>query len=307
MRKSRFLTLMFSIIPGVGHMYLGLVGRGAAILVGFLAWSFVSIFGIYGIRGGSYWSGGVLPALLLAPLPVIWLFGVFDAFNECNRINYWAGASATAAHEAENPGSNPQAPGPFAAPTGTANAAPTVPESAVPAALSAVMPERPAAFWLVLCSLIPGAGHMYLGWQRRGLELMSMFFAAVYLTYSLNLNLFLFTLPVIWFYSFFDALQLSSAKPAPQQEPHSWWFSWNQRYVGYGCVAIGSVILFDRIVSPLVSFDYRIIHMMRSGIVVALFIGGGLRLILGKPIKRPGSATPADAEIQSPDEEVEPR
>lgn len=58
-------------------------------------------------------------------------------------------------------------------------------------------------FIFFLSALIPGAGHMYLGFMKRGLLLMTVFFVDIGL--SMILNGFLVFMPVIWFYCLFDA------------------------------------------------------------------------------------------------------
>ncbi len=54
-----------------------------------------------------------------------------------------------------------------------------------------------------LFSVFPGAGHMYLGLQRRGLQLMAGFLFSIYILDTLRLTLFLFIVPIIWCYAFF--------------------------------------------------------------------------------------------------------
>jgi hypothetical protein len=64
-------------------------------------------------------------------------------------------------------------------------------------------------------SLIPGAGHMYMGLMNRGLHLMTLFFGTLYLSNLLpagaGMNeLWTVTVaPIVWFYSFFDSLRIS--------------------------------------------------------------------------------------------------
>ena len=58
-------------------------------------------------------------------------------------------------------------------------------------------------FLFFLSSLIPGAGHMFLGFMKRGLLLMTIYFIDIGL--SMILNGFLVFMPVIWFYCLFDA------------------------------------------------------------------------------------------------------
>lgn len=68
-------------------------------------------------------------------------------------------------------------------------------------------------FLTFLFSLIPGAGHMYLGLMKKGVSLMLAFGAVFTLCNFLNIGLINFILPVIWFYCFFDTLTLSRFDP----------------------------------------------------------------------------------------------
>lgn len=61
-----------------------------------------------------------------------------------------------------------------------------------------------------LFALWPGAGQMYLGYMKRGVSLMGIFCLLISITGFLNLSFLFFLLPVIWFYAFFDTLNLRS-------------------------------------------------------------------------------------------------
>ncbi len=54
-------------------------------------------------------------------------------------------------------------------------------------------------------SLIPGAAHMYIGLVKRGLVIMLAFVASIAIPAICNLPVLLVVMPVLWFYSFFDA------------------------------------------------------------------------------------------------------
>ena len=56
-----------------------------------------------------------------------------------------------------------------------------------------------------LFSLIPGAAHMYIGLVKRGLVIMLAFVAGAGLAMMTDVPALLLLLPVLWFYSFFDA------------------------------------------------------------------------------------------------------
>ena len=115
--------------------------------------------------------------------------------------------------------------------------------------------------YTMLFSMIPGAGHMYLGLMKKGLQFMFVFFGFIIVTdliYSARsftvLNI------VVWFYAFFDAyhsrrklesaraveedlfaeLRLNSAKP---------------KYVGIGLVILGSIVLLQQIFAEVLSLE----------------------------------------------------
>ncbi len=73
-RSSRLIAGLLSLVPGAGHMYLGLIGKGFAIM-GIL---FLSVFliVIYADAAGMLWA----PAYLIPTLCVLFLsYAVFDS------------------------------------------------------------------------------------------------------------------------------------------------------------------------------------------------------------------------------------
>lgn len=133
-------------------------------------------------------------------------------------------------------------------------------------------------FYTALLSMVPGAGHMYLGLMKKGLQFMFIFFGIIVITdliYSAKsftiLNI------VIWFYSFFDAyharkklevgieveedlfceLKLRSAKPV---------------YVGIGLVTLGGIVLIQQVVIELLSAGVIIVPIyIKSAILDSIF------------------------------------
>lgn len=64
--------------------------------------------------------------------------------------------------------------------------------------------------FLTFCfSCIPGAGQMYLGFLKRGCSLLLLFSGTIAIAGFLNLEFLLFLIPVLWFFSFFDALNIN--------------------------------------------------------------------------------------------------
>jgi len=72
------------------------------------------------------------------------------------------------------------------------------------------MIKKRSKFWTVLFSFLPGAGHMFMGFMKQGISFMSMFFFVIFLASWLNISPLMFVLPILWFYSFFDAINKMS-------------------------------------------------------------------------------------------------
>ncbi|MGN0299198.1 MAG: hypothetical protein ACI4C1_08485 [Lachnospiraceae bacterium] len=58
---------------------------------------------------------------------------------------------------------------------------------------------------MFLCSLMPGAGQMYLGFMKLGVSIMTLFFGVTMIAMYLSQGELIMIVPIIWCYSFFDA------------------------------------------------------------------------------------------------------
>ncbi|WP_163536219.1 hypothetical protein [Gracilibacillus sp. YIM 98692] len=148
-------------------------------------------------------------------------------------------------------------------------------------------------------SIFPGAGHMYLSLQKRGLQLMAAFLLSIYILDVLHLSLFFFLIPIIWFFSFFDALQLTNRMDDEEVEdvPVIKHLANHQKWLGIGLLLLGLFYLFDSVLFPVLAdniraaLDINLWHYynryFQVSIVSLLLIGGGLKLISGsKKIKQ---------------------
>lgn len=72
------------------------------------------------------------------------------------------------------------------------------------------MTKQKRGFWLFICSLLPGAGELYMGFRKMGLSIMILFFGTIACASMLNINALVFLLPIIWFYSFFNVHNIKS-------------------------------------------------------------------------------------------------
>ena len=112
----------------------------------------------------------------------------------------------------------------------------------------------------IFFGLMPGAGHMYLGKMKRGMTLLLLFWGTIGLAAALGMSILLMALPVIWFYSFFDNLNLASLSYEEQKAaPDSFFFGlfngsglkemniFRQRngLLGWACILVGGIMLFN--------------------------------------------------------------
>ncbi|KSV59342.1 hypothetical protein [Acetivibrio ethanolgignens] len=72
------------------------------------------------------------------------------------------------------------------------------------------MIKRKGKFLTLCFSLVPGAGHMYLGFMKQGISLMFCFWGTLFLATYLNIGALAFLFPIMLCYSLFDAINKNS-------------------------------------------------------------------------------------------------
>jgi TM2 domain-containing membrane protein YozV len=243
-------TIMLSLIPGLGHMHLGLMYRGLTFMIGFFG-ILTMIFFIAVLTG----EGGFL--VFLGALPIIWIYSLFDAIQLLHRRNRG--------------------------------------EVLVDRSIMEELDEhrqqgRKSKMLATFLSIFPGAGHMYLGLQKRGLQLMVAFLFSIYILDVLHLSLFLFLIPILWFYSFFDALQQVSkhARGEAHDVPIVDWLINHQRWVGIALLALGGFYIMDQVALPILyeyfpeyRFNYLYQRYFQTTVVSVLLVAGGIFLLKG--------------------------
>lgn len=248
---ERFHTILLSLIPGLGHFQLGLMNRGLTFLIGFFGMGAMIVF-VTAITGVE----GFLA--FLGVLPVIWLYSLFDAVGLLHRKQKGE-----------------------------------VLEDRTP--LDDLDRQRETGhknkMVATLLSMFPGAGHMYLGLQRRGLQLMAFFLFSIYILDMLRLSFFLFLIPIIWFFSFFDALQQVSryqeGKEPLQDVPFVDRLLNHQKWIGIGLVLLGGFYLLDHMFVEVFrglvdEYTYYFIQRnFQTTVVALLLILGGVKLLRG--------------------------
>lgn len=254
-QQNRFLSVLLSIVPGLGHMHIGLIQRGLTFMVGFFGWITMVLFVTYMTD-----QGGFIVFLLL--LPILWLFSLFDMFQQLKRMQQ--GETLVDRSVLEDFAEHRES-------------------------------GRKSKALATLLAMFPGAGHLYLGLQRRGLQLMAAFLFSIYILDTLQLSLFLFVIPILWFFSLFDALQLLSSPPTTEVKdvPFVDWLMNHQKWLGIALLLMGAYYLFDRIALDVLSrmfpdwnISYWFKQYAQTFIVSTLLIVGGLKLLTGQKRKK---------------------
>ncbi|MFB7139723.1 hypothetical protein ACFCYN_08740 [Gottfriedia sp. NPDC056225] len=140
-----------------------------------------------------------------------------------------------------------------------------------------------------ILSILPGLGHFYLGLMSRGLQFMLLFFGTIFLTNLISS--FGFFIPVIVFYSYFDALQYHSKYredieliDEPILNNH---FKVNKFLIGWVLIGFGCLSLLEN-ASDYISRHYNLFidyHLVQNLIFSFVFVVLGIKLLTGKPKK----------------------
>ncbi|MFF2890237.1 hypothetical protein [Paenibacillus sp. NPDC057967] len=265
LEQMKSKTIMMSIIPGLGHMNLGLMQRGITFLVSFVGLFAITLFLSFITNSGS------LLVFLLA-LPVIWIYSMFDASSLVQQKMRGEALEDKSLFEG------------------------------VEAHIASGQKNR---VFTIALAIFPGAGHLYLGLQKRGLQLMAGFLLAIFIMDNLRLSLFLFLLPLFWFFAFFDALaQLSRyGRQQMNDEPLLPAIVPYQRWLGIGLLGFGIYFLIDRILLDTVLRNWpglyqqymQYKYMLPTAVIAFVMIVIGLRLAFGRRSLL-GSGTPSPSE-----------
>lgn len=251
-QQEKTKIMLLSFIPGLGHYQLGLMHRGLTAMVFFFGVAILVFF----VTIMTHNEGFV--AFLLA-LPVLWFYTMFDALKQ--QGNKQAGLELVDRsifedfHLGDEYG-------------------------------------RKNRTLATIIAIFPGAAHLYLSMTKRGVQLMAIFLFSIYILDVLRLSLFLFLIPILWFFSFFDALQSITKyengtlidKPIIEN-----WTAY-QRPIGMVLILLGSYYFLKDVVVQFMyqilpsagNYMYLITNFSQTLIVALLLIGGGVRLLMNR-------------------------
>lgn len=157
---------------------------------------------------------------------------------------------------------------------------------------------------LFLCSLIPGAGELYMGFKKRGISMMAIFWGIVALTSVSGLEVLALTLPIVWAYSFFQVHNLKSLPEEVfylQKDEYAFHFGYVLEHkremfrkyrvvIAAVCILLGGSVLihtFGDILYYLLPMHLAdsfamVSGMIKNAVVAVVFLGGGIYLAVNK-------------------------
>lgn len=213
--------ILLSFIPGAGHFYLGLMQRGVVIMLTFFG--LLTLISFF-----SSLTNTTLFFVFLFLLPVVWFYSLFDSIH---------------LHKRKEKGEE------------LVDSVDFTEFSTLKNALN-----NNKLIYLLL-SIIPGAGHMFLGKITKGIQVMAVFFISLFMINELRLTMLLFIIPLIWFYSFFDVMKQKEGEPEGIK-----WLSKIPRWLGISLVIVGLYYLLVRVALPVVDpyVSVRLLYLVNS-------------------------------------------
>lgn len=166
------------------------------------------------------------------------------------------------------------------------------------------MMKQKKGFLLFLCSLIPGAGELYMGFKKQGISTMAVCGGVFALTSMTGFGWLMVVLPILWAYSFFYVHNLKSMPEEEfklQQDEYILNIGYmleNKRellvryraviatvmiFIGLSSVwdTFGSV-LYHLLPMHMIDMFYEINDILKNVILATVFIGGGIYLAFNK-------------------------
>lgn len=165
------------------------------------------------------------------------------------------------------------------------------------------MKIRRSKFLTVLFAAIPGAGHMFMGFMKRGVSLMAAFAALWMLSSGLRIGILGWIMPIVWFYAFFDCINLAWANDEDFNAQEDDYFMGGEIFdrakgivlgkyrpaAGIALILLGIYMVIENVIlkfgfgygiaGEIIGDVFRVIPQLA---VAGLIIFIGVRLIMGK-------------------------
>ncbi|WP_426349590.1 hypothetical protein ACPWSR_17940 [Alloiococcus sp. CFN-8] len=251
MYKSKFKTLVLSLIPGFGHYYIGANSRGALFTFSAIAYMFLAVMmDGYNYLSYYYGSGNSYSKFIFVALAALWLFSIIDVMSLRKKLvnnNY---DELIHTLEKEN--------------------------------------EKLIAVFL---SIIPGAGHFYLKRKKEGVRLLSLFIFIFFIYSFAPLQVLSLMMILVIIYTLINLKEIFSVSINGDEEDFVLSDLLNSsymRYLGIGFIALGILILFNKIALSFIDRGLlmEVFEYLREGIVSVVLIVLGVRLIFINKFKK---------------------
>ena len=261
--KNKVVSFLLSLLPGLGQIYLGYLSRGLVYLILEIFSLILYFFGIndYQIR----YNNGLLIFMLIV-IVLTWIISIVDSMILRDRV-LRSSNSVVINNDIE-----------------------TI-HYEQPQITFEKAPKDMKKIISMILSIIPGVGHMYLGMLVQGIQLMSIFLLCFYLNSLLQDSVFMYFVPIVWFYSLFDVYKKVSSDGA-YEDNDVIFISWirkgssgqqfKYKVVGIILLLVGIAAVVNRIIADIISnFNsfYWLSKYIQIGFLAALFIAGGIKLL----------------------------
>lgn len=176
------------------------------------------------------------------------------------------------------------------------------------------MKRKKSKLLTFLCSLVPGAGHMYLGFMKMGLSLLLAFVGIICIASWTRIDQLVFVGFVVWVYSFFHIHNIAGAPDEEFQklEDHYLISFGNdmprnmQRIISISLILLGSLMLINVFPYMLPEFIIHylpdgIFYYLPQGIIALVLIAAGIVMILGKKVSLEQSSVQNDRPVSQPE------
>mgnify|MGYP000643437456 CR=1 FL=1 len=190
------------------------------------------------------------------------------------------------------------------------------------------MTKQKKGFLLFICSLIPGAGELYMGFRKQGLSIMLLFWGCIFFSGYSGIGFFVMFLPILWAYSFFNVHNLKSLSEEDFYSVedayilHMDQFIDNtdhfvrkyKKIIAILLIIFGVSILWDNVTDLIrwilpeyvVSFFSHIFYTLPSIIIAIVIIAGGVHLLKTKKLELDDESEKAAAEKKEEEHYWEP-
>jgi hypothetical protein len=123
---------------------------------------------------------------------------------------------------------------------------------------------------------------------------MVTFFLSLFVMDWLRMTFVIFLIPIIWFYSMFDALQKTSQPTMSDQDDFVFadWLSKNHRVLAYLLIGLGVLLILNKFVFGFIMWQYN--EYIQTAVVSLLLIAGGFKLLRGTKLEVNGGIIPEE-------------